>query len=94
MPFVISLRHLQEIISERLQQKFPESTHAVPSVEWIRLQFWPANSYTNTALWYTGRFNVKFGIQIRQLRKEHPDSHYVSALLQYVKNFLSSSMIV
>ena len=95
MPFVISLRHLQEIISERLQQKFPESTHAVPSVEWIRLQFWPANSYTNTALRYTGRFNVKFGIQIRQLRKEHPDSHYVSILLQYVKKkFLSSSVII
>ena len=33
MPFAISLRHLQEIISERLQQKFPESTPAVPSVE-------------------------------------------------------------
>ena len=44
-------------------------------------------SYTNTALGYTGRFNVKFGVQIRQLRKEHPDIHYVSALLQYVRNF-------
>ena len=26
-------------------------------------------------------------MQVRQLRKEHPDSHYVSALLQYVRHF-------
>ena len=44
MPFAISLRHLQEIITERLQQKFPEATPAIPSREWIRLQFWPTNS--------------------------------------------------
>ena len=30
---------------------------------------------------------MKFGIQIRQLRKDHPDSHDVSALLRYVKDF-------
>ena len=30
---------------------------------------------------------MKFGVQVRQLRKDHPDSHYVSALLQYVRNF-------
>ena len=26
-------------------------------------------------------------MQIRQLRKDHPGKHYVSALLQYVRNF-------
>ena len=26
-------------------------------------------------------------MQVRQLRKEHPDSHYISALLQYVRHF-------
>ena len=31
---------------------------------------------------------MKFGVQIRQLRKSHPDSHYVSALLQYTRNFV------
>ena len=35
---------------------------------------------------YSGRFQVKFGVQIRQLRKDHPDQHYVSALLQYVRH--------
>ena len=35
MPFAIPLRHLQEIVTERLQQKFPEVTPAIPSLEWI-----------------------------------------------------------
>ena len=37
---------------------------------------------------YTGQFKVKFGVQICQLRKSHPDSHYVSALLQYTRHFV------
>ena len=44
MPFAISFRLLQEIIAERLQQKFPVATTAITSLEWIRLQFWPATS--------------------------------------------------
>ena len=87
MPFAISLRHLRELITTRLNEKFPEITPPVPSLEWIRLQFWSANPYTERALRYTGQFKVKFGIQVRQLRKSHPDCHYVSALLQYAYHF-------
>ena len=75
------------MIEQRLQQKFPDSTPAIPSTEWICLQFWPSNAHTDRAIRYTGRFNVKFVVQVRQLRKDHPDKHYVSALLQYVRNF-------
>ena len=49
MPFAISLRHLKELITTRLNEKFPEITSPVPSLEWIRLQFWPANPYTERA---------------------------------------------
>ena len=87
MAFATSLRHLQEIISDRLCQKFPQECQPIPSLEWIRLQFWPCNQYNAVALRYTGRFRVKFGVQVRQLHRDHQDSHYVSALLQYVKSF-------
>ena len=87
MAFATSLRHLQEIISDRLCQKFPQECRPIPSLEWIRLQFWPCNQYNAVALRYTGRFRVKFGMQVRQLHRDHQDSHYVSALLQYVKSF-------
>ena len=84
MPLAISVSNLCDIITARLQDK---CMPAVPSISWVRLQFWPANPYTERAIRYTGLFNVKFGIQVRQLRKEHSDSHYVNSLLQYVKHF-------
>ena len=87
MPLAISVRHLHELIKKRLEEKFLVSTPAIPSQEWICLQISPSNPFSEIALRYTGRFNVKFGIQIRQLRKDYPDSHYVSALLRYVKDF-------
>ena len=87
MPFATSLRHLRELIQARLKAKFPNQCPPIPCLEWIRLQFWPANKYTLRALKYTGRFRVKFGIQVRQLHKDHIDSHYVSALLKYARAF-------
>lgn len=47
MPFAISIRHLREIITQRLQQKFQDDVPAVPSSEWLRLQFWPTNQFSN-----------------------------------------------
>lgn len=88
MPIAISVRHLRDIISDRLIQKFPAEEKEIPSLEWIRYQFWPRNSYSSSALRYTGRFAIKFGVQCRQMRKSHPDAHYVNALLQYVKGFV------
>lgn len=87
MPFAKSLRHLRQLISDRLKAKYPEDCPPLPCLEWIRLQFWPSNQYTKQALQYTGKFEVKFAVQVRQLNKSHQDAHYVSALLQYLKSF-------
>ena len=42
MPIAVSIRHLREVIAERLQLKFPgqKKKHS-----WIRLQFWPKNPF-------------------------------------------------
>ena len=87
MPLAISIRHLRHIITERLQKKHTDNMPAVPSIEWIRLQFWPSNPYSSAALRYTGQFKVKHGVQVRQLRKDHPDARYVGNILKYVKGF-------
>ena len=87
MPFAFSIRPLKEMIEDRLKQRHPEQTPPIPLLEWIHLQFWPANPCSNRAIRKTGRFQVKLGIQVRQLCKDHPDSHYVSAILQYVRSF-------
>lgn len=47
----------------------------------------PSNASSEEVLHYMGRFKVKFGVQVRQLRKNHPDSHYVCAFLEYARNF-------
>jgi hypothetical protein len=57
----------------------------------------PRNPYTSTALRYTGKFNLRYAVQCRQLRHEHPDSKYVAVLLRYAKEFavlLSDSMLM
>jgi hypothetical protein len=47
--------------------------------------FWLKNPQNNTSLQYTGHLQVKFMIQIRQLRIEHEDAYYASALFRYFK---------
>ena len=51
-PLAISVCHLQKLIKKRLEEKFPVSTPAIPSQEWICLQFSPANPFTEKALCY------------------------------------------
>lgn len=87
MPVAISVNHLREIISRRLQDRFTDEEVPIPSSEWIRLQFWPRNPYTATALRYTGKYDVKYAVQCQQLRHEHPDSKYVAVILRYAKQF-------
>ena len=87
MPIAVSIRHLREVIIERLMQRFPGQEKNIPSEEWIRLQFWPKNPFSCSALRHTGRFGVKFSVQIRQLRKDHPDAKYCSVILKYARSF-------
>ena len=83
--------HLAQAISVRdlrdqVQVKCPEGT-AIPSLEWIRLQFCPKTKHSKAASHYTGRLSVKFMIQKRQWRKNHDDSHYAAALFRYEREF-------
>jgi hypothetical protein len=90
MPIAISIQELRESIIKCLRAKHEEETFSTISVlssEWIRLQFWPKNIYTKTAIQYTGRFNISYKIQSRLLRKSHPDAHYCVALFCYTRLF-------
>ncbi|PKY59934.1 hypothetical protein RhiirA4_483093 [Rhizophagus irregularis] len=76
MPVAISIQELRKSTIEHLKAKHDEekfSTISVPSSEWIRLQFWPKNIYTKTAIQYSGRFNISYKVQSRLLRKSHPE---------------------
>ncbi|RIB24657.1 hypothetical protein C2G38_2167980 [Gigaspora rosea] len=59
----------------------------IPSAQWFKLLFWPKNTTYKSSIQYTGRLSLKFMVQSRQLRADHPDAHYASALFRYKKEF-------
>lgn len=84
-----SATHLAKAFSTRdlisnVAKRCPDST-PLPSEQWLRLQFWPKNLTMKSAMQFTGRFQVKFMVQARQLRKWHEDAHYCAALFRYLK---------
>ena len=57
----------------------------IPSVQWVRLQFWPKNPTAAAQLQHTGKLRVKHMVQTRQTRMWHENAHYASALFRYLK---------
>jgi hypothetical protein len=90
MPLALSVRDLCEIIVERLKiahnDLLPSTIH-IPSEEWIRLQFNLTNATTTRSIYHTSRFNVKFKVQCRLLRKNRDNAHYCAALFRYLREF-------
>ena len=80
LPLAISVPDLIRQVKERLPPEAP-----VPSETWVRFQFWPRNQFSETAKRYKCRFDVKYKIQRRQLRKTHIDAHYCAVLFRYLK---------
>ena len=82
--------HLAAALSVRdlhsqVQKRCPDAP--IPSVQWLRLQFWPKRVNVKTSSRYYGRIKVKYMVQSRQLRQSHEDIHYASAIFRYLKEF-------
>ena len=80
MPFAISIPDLIKQVASRLPEDSP-----IPSEPWVRFQFWPKNRFSETAKRYSCRFDVKYKVQSRQLRKSHMDARYCAVLFRYLK---------
>ena len=72
-------------LHEQVKQACPEGT-AIPSVQWLRLQFWPTRT-SASAHKNTGRIKMKMMVAARQFRKTCIDAHYASACFRYEKEF-------
>ena len=83
MPVGISVPDLIKQVKEKLPEETP-----IPSEAWVRYQFWPKDPSSPSATQYTGRFNVLFHVQTRQIRHIHPDVHYCAALAKYLRSCL------
>ena len=80
LPLAISIPDLIRQVKERLPAETP-----IPSETWVRFQFWPRNQFSETAKRYKCRFDVKYKVQRRQLRKTHVDARYCAVLFRYLK---------
>ena len=83
--------HLAQALSardlhEQVTSLCPPGT-PIPSIQWLRYQFWPRKQFAATSERYTGRLKIKFMVQSRQFRHNHVDSHYASALYRYGREF-------
>ena len=54
----------------------------IPSIDWLVLQFQPKSSQASNAFKYTVKLDVRYCIQLRQLRATHEDDHYCAALFK------------
>ena len=55
---------------EQVKRRCPDNTN-IPSVSWLRLQFWPKTIHAKSKVHYTEKLNVKFMVHARQFRKDH-----------------------
>ena len=76
----ISMRDLRD----EVKKQCPEGT-PIPSLEWIRLQFWPKLKHAATGIHYTGRLNIKYMVQKQQWRKVRCDAHYGATVFRYLR---------
>ena len=81
-----SIAQIRTTVIELLHKE-GEVDAQIPSEEWTRLQFTPANIWCNTAIKYTLRFDIHYGLQTRLTRKHHPDHKYGTVLFIYFKEF-------
>lgn len=85
-PLFVSLRNFYTKSIKKMEEMFPEDpSNCVPSEEWFRRQMVPKSEYSNTAKSYTGRFQMRWTLQKRLLRKQHVDHHYGSMVFRYFK---------
>ena len=82
LAMALSVRDLHDQVSKQCLAGTP-----IPRVQWLWMQFWPRRPTAKTASCYTGHLKIKYMVQARQFRADHPDVHYASALFRYEKEF-------
>lgn len=90
---VVSQNRLYSRAQERFNDKVSKGHIAahqakIPSLRWFKFQFWPANEHVRAALQYTGRFELKMQLQVRNLRKSHAHAYYCAKQKKLVEAWI------
>ena len=75
----LSIRDFREQVAKDL----PDGT-TIPSESTIIHSFALPNMHATSSQYYTGRINLRFTIQRRQLRAYHTDAHWCNTLVRYI----------
>ena len=78
----LSVRDLVEQVSKKCPPGTP-----IPSLQWVRLQFYPKKPRTKADGLYRKRLPIKMMVQKRQFRKYHIDEHYCAAIFRYLREY-------
>ena len=71
----------------RVNKELENTDVKVPSLQWLRWQFWPSRKNLAKAKHMTGKLKIKYMVQSRQLRKTHIDSYYRASYFRYLKEY-------
>ena len=82
------IAHMSEFFSvrdliEKVKARIPEGL-PIPTLSTVIHSFVPPDMHAKRAQYYTGKINLKFTIQCRQLRAYHSDAHWCNALSRYL----------
>lgn len=86
-----NVEHVSHFISvpdliNQVKTKIPEGS-PLPSEATVLLSFVPKNSHHKVAKLYQSRIPLRMTVQTRQLRAEHMDDHFCSAMFRYMKEY-------
>ena len=81
----VSAADLHRQVSKEIEEE--GSNIKIPSLQWLRWQFWPSRKNSANARHMTGKIAIKYMVQSRQLRKFHSDSYYCAAQFRYLKEY-------
>ena len=71
----------------RVNKELENTDVKVPSLQWLRWQFWPGRKNSENAKHMTGKLKIKYMVQSRQLRKTRIDSYYFASYFCYLKKY-------
>jgi len=78
----LSVRDLIEQVAKKCSPGVP-----IPSLQWVRLQFYPKNSQAKTAGLYRKCLTIKMMVQKRQFHKNYIHEHYCAAIFRYLREY-------
>ena len=71
----------------QVNQELEGTDVKIPSLQWLRWQFWPSRKNSANAKHMNCKINIKYMVQNRLLRKSHIDSYYCTANFRYLKEY-------